>query len=284
MTVLAGLLILVFLASAFWSLITLIPFPWFKAKRKRSLQFAGISFALTLTTSFFAWNEPKPTQVSMGKPNTAQVASISQPVQPKSTVLDKKSMVQQQFEQAQKARRLKAARKKVEAQQQFERAQQAAREKQRQRQETARVEKIRLERVARLAAAIKALLDAEPSPVAAEIVSQTSSDNYGIEPYFVLTDSSDKEIGSTGKARLVLTVKSYLTDSETTVYDKVTLTTYASFSIGTRGIGAFKRDAVFYRLGKISTEQFSGKSGTAYLTFTSHRGEVVKAKDSIFYP
>lgn len=132
-------------------------------------------------------------------------------------------------------------------------------------------------------AAEQARLASEPTPSQAEIVVQRSDDNYGVEPYFILS-SDGQEVAVTGKVRLVLTVKDFASDSENSVYDETTEVSSTMFSSGTRGLGAFKRDAVFYRLPKVSTEKLSNESGTAYLTFTSSQGIVVKAKDSVFYP
>lgn len=166
-----------------------------------------------------------------------------------------KLTTQQQYDRAQTA-------KKAKAQEQYNRAQYIAREK----------------------AEAKAVLDAEPSPVSAELTVQRSDDNYGVEPYFILKDSAGQEIGSTGKAHIVLTVKNYQDDTESTVYDKTIDVQYGQFTSGTRGIGAFKRDAVFFKLGKVGTENVANENGTAYFTFTSHRGEVVKAKEFVSYP
>lgn len=129
-------------------------------------------------------------------------------------------------------------------------------------------------------------LEAEPDPTQAEIVVQTTPDNYGIELYMILTDYTGEQIAVTGKARVKLTVKGYGTygEYETNVFDE-TYEVYAEgFTPGTRGLGAFKRDALFYKLGRIDTSNISGEYGNAYLTFTDSQGRIVKAKDFVSYP
>jgi hypothetical protein len=166
---------------------------------------------------------------------------------------------------------------KLTTQQQYDRAQAEKRIK-------AQEQYDRDQAIKQVKANAKAILEAEPSPVSAELTVQRSDDNYGVEPYFILKNSNGEEVGSTGKAHIVLTVKDYGNDTENTVYDQTIDVTYGAFSVGTRGIGAFKRDATFFRLGKIGTEKLSNENGNAYLTFTSHRGEIVKAKEFVSYP
>lgn len=129
-------------------------------------------------------------------------------------------------------------------------------------------------------------LEAEPDPTQAEIVVQTTPDNYGIELYMILTDYTGEQIAVTGEARVKLTVKGYgaYGEYENSVFDEVYEVYAESFTPGTRGLGAFKRDALFYKLGRINTSNVSGEYGNVYLTFTDSQGRVVKAKDFVSYP
>lgn len=180
---------------------------------------------------------------------------------------ERKARIQAQYDAAQVAAKRKEAEREARIQAQYEAAQRAERERREARQREA----------TRLAA--------EPTPSEVELVVLRSDDNYGIEPYFILKTAFDEEVAVTGKARLVLTVKDYGDDTERTVYDQTfTVDARYDYSEGTRGLGAFQRDALFFRIPKIGTENLSNESGNAYLTFTSSQGTVVKAKDYVFYP
>lgn len=265
--------ILAFLYGVFWMALTTFPRFSSKVQTAQRTTLGGLILAVVsiLGSAVQTSTELAPLKSAPTNALASQVQAALPSVKTKAQLkAERKRNVQQQYTRALAVKKAKVqaryeraqAVKKVKAQAQYERAQAIAR---------AKVER-------------KAALDAEPSPVSAELSVQTSSDNYGVEPYFILKDSSDQEIGSTGRARLILTVKDYANDTESTVYDQTIDVSYGAFSIGTRGIGAFKRGATFFKFKKISTEKLSGENGHAYLTFVSHRGEVIKAKEFTSYP
>lgn len=265
--------ILAFLYGVFWMALTTFPRFSGKVQTAQRTTLGGLVLAVIsiLGSAVQSSTELAPLKSAPVRAVASQVQAVPPAVKTKTQLeAERKRNVQQQYARAVAAKKAKIqaryeraqAIKKAKAQAQYERAQATAR---------AKVER-------------QAELNAEPSPVSAELSIQRSGDNYGVEPYFILKDSSDQEIGSTGRARLMLTVKNYANDTESTVYDQTIDVSYGAFSIGTRGIGAFKRGATFFKFKKIGTEKLSGENGHAYLTFVSHRGEVIKAKEFTSYP
>ncbi len=238
--------------------------------RKNSLKVLGFSvlgaFAALIFVGISGPNSTTPAQATSKPPTLSQPIPTLTPAEKRLKAEAARQVQATQLAAAQKAKRVAA---------------ENARKKQAQIQYAAAQADIQRRKEAR--AAEQARLAREPTPSQAEIVVQRSDDNYGVEPYFVLS-SGEQEVAVTGKVRLVLTVKDFASDSENPVYDETTEVSSDMFSSGTRGLGAFKRDAIFFRLPKVSTEKLSSKSGNAYLTFTSSQGIIVKAKDSVFYP
>ena len=121
-------------------------------------------------------------------------------------------------------------------------------------------------------------------PVGIAISSQDTPDNLSKAIYLTATDAAGTEIAAPGSADLTVNLKPYDGEARQLLTRRYTLS-QTNFGKGTRGMGAFKRDAVFVHLGDIpDSELKTTDSGSleVLLNFTSETGGILQARDSIF--
>ena len=121
-------------------------------------------------------------------------------------------------------------------------------------------------------------------PVGVAITSQDTPDNLSKAIYLTATDAAGAEIAAPGAADLIVNLKPYDGEARQLLTRHYTLS-QTDFGKGTRGMGAFKRDAVFVHLGDIlDSELKTTDSGSLeiLLNFASETGGTLQARDSIY--
>jgi hypothetical protein len=130
---------------------------------------------------------------------------------------------------------------------------------------------------------VNKVYDAEPIPYQIEITQQATPSNMGLDVYIVVTDSNGETIDVTGDAHVTFMYSDY-PNTYKALERTVPVSKY-TYTDGTRGQGAFKRNARFAQiLRNIDTTAISGKSGEINLEFQTPTHGTFRAKTSVFYP
>lgn len=124
------------------------------------------------------------------------------------------------------------------------------------------------------------------TPVGIEIQAQDTPDNYGIDFYLTANDAAGQEIATSGTA-IVKVLRDEYDQPHDVLWSESFPVTESSFSKGTRGMGAFQRDAVFAHLGSVTHQELFAKEGDSVdveVDLTLPDGQVLHAKTNKYIP
>lgn len=124
------------------------------------------------------------------------------------------------------------------------------------------------------------------TPVGIEIQAQDTPDNYGIDLYMTANDAAGREIATSGTA-IVRVLSDEYGQPHDVLWSTTVPVTESSFSRGTRGMGAFEREAVFAKLDSVTHQQLFVKPSDSVdieLQFTLPDGQVLSAKTNKYIP
>ncbi|MBB5234479.1 hypothetical protein [Deinococcus budaensis] len=123
-------------------------------------------------------------------------------------------------------------------------------------------------------------------PVGIEVQAQATPDNYGVDLFVTLKDAGGQEVAAAGNAVIAVYSRDY-TEPEQVLWSKSVGVRTDQFSRGTRGQGAFERDAVFAELASVTTAELRRESGKAIdirVRYILLDDTVLEAKEIAFLP